>query len=42
MGIVPFGPQMRKKLVNPLIVSYVAQGGQQTTIAPTYTPVNNF
>ena len=30
-----------KKSINPLTVSYVAHGGQQTTIAPTYKPVND-
>ena len=30
-----------KKSANPLTVSYVAHGGQQTTIAPTYKPVDN-
>ena len=30
-----------KKSVNPLTVSYVAHGGQQTTKAPTYKPVDN-
>ena len=34
MGIVLTGPQMRKKPVKPSTVSYVAQGAQQTTIAP--------
>ena len=30
-----------KKSATPLTVSYVAHSGQQTTIAPTYKPVNN-
>ena len=30
-----------KKSANPSMVSYVAHGGQQTTTAPTYKPVNN-
>ena len=33
---------MRKNPVNPLTVSHVAQGGQQTTLAPTYKHVYNF
>ena len=41
MGIVLTGPQMQKKLVNPLMVSYVAQGVQQTTIASKYKHVND-
>ena len=30
-----------KRSVTPLTVSYVAQGGQQTTKALTYRPVDN-
>ena len=30
-----------KKSANTLKVSYVAHGGQKTTTAPTYKPVNN-
>ena len=30
-----------KKSANPSTVSYVAHGGQQTTIAPTYKPVDD-
>ena len=32
----------KKKSANPSTVSYAAHGGQQTTTAPTYKPVNNF
>ena len=41
LGIVLTGPQMRKKPVTPLTVSYASQGVQQTTKAPTYKPVDN-
>ena len=30
-----------KKSANPLMVSYVAHGGQKTMTAPTYKPVDN-
>ena len=41
MSIVFIDLQMLLCLKKPLTVSYVAQGGQQATIAPTYKPVDD-
>ena len=42
LGIILTDPQKCiKKSANPLTKSYVAHGGQQTTTAPTYNPIDD-